>query len=163
MKFTLELALHKSRAEVWRIFDNSENTKIWQPTLVNFETLSGVQGQSGAISRLTYAEGKREFSLMEKVTLRVEQEHFDVIYENDFADNSVKNTFITINENETLWKMEVEFKFKTFLMKIVGPFSKKNFVKRSARDMEHFKEFVENPSALSGQEDADPLSGRKDA
>jgi hypothetical protein len=163
MKFTLELALHKSRAEVWRAFDNPENTKRWQPTLINIETVSGTQGQPEAISKLTFAEGKGEFVLMEKVTYRAEPVRFDIIYENDFTDNSVKNTFAVVSENETLWKMEVEFKFKTFLMKIVGPFSKKNFVKRSERDMERFKQFMENPSALSGGEDAEPLSGRKDA
>jgi hypothetical protein len=145
MKFILELPLHRSRTEVWRAFDNPENLKLWQKTLVNVETLSGIQGQAGAISSLTFAEGKGEFSLMERVTYRAEPERFDVIYENIFADNSVKNTFTAAGENETLWKMEVEFKFKTLLMKIVGPFSKKNFVKRSERDMEHFREFVEKP------------------
>jgi len=145
MKFTLELPLHKSRAEVWRIFDNPENTKIWQPTLVNVEIVSGMNRQTGAVSKLTYAEGKREFVLVEKVTFRAEPERFDVVYENDFADNHVKNTFIAISENETLWKMEVEFKFKTLLMKVVGPFVKKNFVKRNEREMERFKEFVEKP------------------
>lgn len=145
MKFTLELPLHKSRAEVWRIFDNPENTKIWQPTLVNVEIVSGMDRQTGAVSKLTYAEGKREFVLVEKVNFRAEPERFDVVYENDFADNRVKNTFIAISENETLWKMDVEFKFKTLLMKVVGPFVKKNFVKRNERDMERFKEFVEKP------------------
>jgi hypothetical protein len=145
MKFTLELILHKSRAEVWRAFDNPENTKMWQPTLVRVETVSGAQGQTGAVSRLTYEEGKGEFSLMEKVACRVESERFDVVYENNFTSNSVRNTFIATDENETLWKMEVEYKFKTLLMKIIGPFAKKNFVKRSERDMERFKEFVEKP------------------
>ncbi len=143
MKFTLELLLHKSKIEVWKAFDNPENTKIWQPTLIKFETINGVQGQPGAVSKLTYAEGKREFFLMEKVVLRTEPDRFDGVYENDFADNSVKNTFVATGENETLWKMEVEFKFKTLLMKIIGPFAKKNFVKRTERDMERFKEFVE--------------------
>jgi hypothetical protein len=143
MKFTLELPLQKSRAEVWRAFDNSENTKIWQPTLVNIEIVSGMDRQAEAISKLTYAEGKREFVLVEKVTFRAEPERFDVVYENDFADNGVKNTFIALSENETLWKMEVEFKFKTLLMKVVGPFVKRNFAKRNEREMERFKEFVE--------------------
>jgi hypothetical protein len=143
MKFTLELTLHRSQAEVWCAFDNPENIKMWQRTLVRYETVSGEQGQVGAVSKLTYAEGKGEFILMEKVTCRAEPERFDVVYENNFADNSVKNTFIATSENQTLWKMEVEYKFKTLLMKIVGPFVKKNFVKRSERDMERFMEFVE--------------------
>jgi len=143
MKFSLELPLHKSRVDVWRAFCNPGNTKIWQPTLVNFETVSGTQGQPGAVSRLTFVEGGREFVLMEKITFQAEPERFDSIFENDFADDSMKNTFIATSENETLWKMEVEFKFKTFLMKVIGPFVKKNYIRRSQRDMERFKEFVE--------------------
>ena len=104
MKFTLELPLHKSKVEVWKAFDNPENTKIWQPTLIKFETISGVQGQPGAVSKFTYAEGKREFSLTEKVTYRAEPNRFDGVYENDFADNSVKNTFVATGENEHIGK-----------------------------------------------------------
>ena len=151
MKYTLELPIHKSRAEVWRTFDNPKNIKNWQTTLVKFETVSGIQGQPGAVSNLTYGEGKRQFVLTEKVTLRAEPERFDVVIENDFADNSVKNTFIAISEDETLWKVEVNFKFKTLLMKLIGPFVKKNFVKRSEKEMERFKEFVEKTSVLSGE------------
>ena len=145
MKFALELPLQKSRDEVWKAFDNPENTKIWQPSLVNFETISGIQGQPGAVSKLTYKEGKREFSLIEKVTHRAEPDRFDVVYENEFADNSVKNTFVIINDNETLWRMEVEFKFKTLIMKLIGPSMKTNYILRTERDMQRFKEFVEKP------------------
>ena len=145
MKFALELPLQKSRDEVWKAFDNPENTKIWQPSLVNFETSSGIQGQPGAVSKLTYKEGKREFSLIEKVTHRAEPDRFDVVYENEFADNSVKNTFVIVNDNETLWRMEVEFKFKTLIMKLIGPSMKTNYILRNERDMQRFKEFVEKP------------------
>ena len=145
MKFALELPLQKSRDEVWKTFDNPENTKIWQPSLINFETISGIQGQPGAVSKLTYKEGKREFSLTEKVIHRAEPDRFDVVYENEFADNSVKNTFVIINDNETLWRMEVEFKFKTLIMKLIGPSMKTNYILRTERDMQRFKEFVEKP------------------
>ncbi len=143
MKFTLELPIRKSRAEVWKAFDNVENMKKWQPTLIKFENMSGTQGQPGAVSRLTYSEGKREFFLTEKVTFRAEPERFDGMYENEFADNIVKNTFVATSENETLWKLETEFKFKTLIMKIVGPLMKNNFVKRTEKDMERFKKLVE--------------------
>lgn len=145
MKFALELPLQKSRDEVWKAFDNPENTKIWQPSLVNFETISGIQGQPEAVSKLTYKEGKREFSLIEKVTHRAEPDRFDVVYENEFADNSVRNTFVIVNDNETLWRMEVEFKFKTLIMKLIGPSMKTNYILRTERDMQRFKEFVEKP------------------
>jgi len=144
MKFTVELPIKKSLAEVWKAFDNAENIKKWQPTLVKFEPVSGTPGQPGAVSKLTYAEGKREFTLIEKITFRDEPRQFDGVYENDFADNTIKNMFVVTSKNETLWKMETEFKFKTLLMKMVGPLMKKSFVTRTQKEMEGFKKLVES-------------------
>lgn len=144
MKFTLELPLKRSRTEVWRAFDNPENMKKWQPSLVSFEMISGTQGQPGAVSKLTYKEREREFSLRERVTYREEPHRLDGVYENNFADNTVRNTFIEQDKDNTLWRVETEFKFKTLFMRILGPIMKKNFVIRTQRDMERFKELLEN-------------------
>jgi uncharacterized protein YndB with AHSA1/START domain len=144
MKFKLEIPINKSRAEVWKAFDNVENMKKWQPTLVSFEPVSGTPGQVGAVSKLTYEEGKREFALIEKITHREGPNRFDGVYENNFADNVIKNTFVEQGKDQTLWVMETEFKFKTLLMKIMGPLMKKNFVTRTQKDMERFKEMAES-------------------
>ena len=144
MKFKLELPINKPRAEVWKAFDNVENMKKWQPTLITFEPVSGTPGQPGAVSKLTYEEGGREFALIETITHREEPNRFDGLYENNFADNVIKNTFIEHDKDQTRWVMETEFKFKTLLMKIMGPLMKKNFVKRTQRDMERFKEMAES-------------------
>jgi len=144
MKFKLELPINKPRADVWKAFDNAENIKQWQPTLVSFEPVSGTPGQPGAISKLTYKEGKRDLVLIEKITRRDEPNGFDGVYENEFGDNTIRNTFIEQGKDQTLWVMETEFIFKTFLMKIMGPLMKKNFVKRTEEDMQRFKEMAEN-------------------
>jgi uncharacterized membrane protein len=144
MKFKLEITINKPRPEVWRMFTAHENMNKWQPSLVNIELISGAPGQAGAVSKLTYKENEREFSLIEKVTRSEELNQFDVIYENEFTDNPVKNKFIEHGENETRWIIDANYKFKTLLMKIMGPTMKKNFVRRTYRDMERFKEFVES-------------------
>ena len=144
MKFRLELIINKPRAEVWKAFDNPQNTSKWQPSLTNIELLGGAQGQPGAVSKLTYEEGGREFSLIEKVTYREEPYRLDGIFENEFTDNPMENTFVEQGENETLWVVDAEFKFKTFTMKLLGPFLKKNFIRRTQKDMERFKEFMES-------------------
>jgi hypothetical protein len=144
MKFSLRLPIEKSRVEVWKAFDNPENMKKWQPSMVSFDRISGTQGQPGAISRLTYEENGRQFSLVEKVTHREELQRLDGLYENDFANNTIKNTFIEQGNDQTLWTVETEYKFKTFLMRILGPVMKKNFVARTQKDMERFKEMVES-------------------
>ena len=144
MKFKLELTINKSRADVWKMFDNPENMKNWQTSLINIETMSGITGQPGAITKLTYEEGKRQFSLIERVTHREEPKRYDVVYENEFTDNPVKNIFVETDDNKTLWTVEAEFKFKTFSMKLLGPLLKKRLVLRTQRDMDRFGEFVES-------------------
>jgi hypothetical protein len=146
MKFTLELPIDQSRAEVWKAFDNPENMKTWQPTLVSFDRISGTHGQPGAVSRLTYEENGRQFTLIEKVIYREEPNRLDGAYENDFADNTVRNTFVEQGSDQTLWVVETEYKFKTLIMRILGPVMKKNFVLRTQKDMERFKEMVERQS-----------------
>ena len=143
MKFKLELPINKPRMDVWKAFDNPENMKVWQPSLIRFETISGKQGQPGAVSRLTFEEKAREFSLIEKVTGRDEPNSLDGIYENEFANNTIRNRFIEQGKDQTLWVMETEYNFKTLLMKILGPLMKKNYVARTERDMQRFKEMVE--------------------
>lgn len=144
MKFRLELPINKSRVEVWKAFDNPQNMSKWQRSLISFETISGKQGQPGAVSKLTFEERGREFELIEKVTHREEPNRLDGVYENNFADNIVRNTFIEKGKDQTLWVMETEFKFKTLVMRILGPIMKKNFVARTQKDMERFKEMVES-------------------
>jgi uncharacterized protein YndB with AHSA1/START domain len=144
MKFRLELPIHKPRAEVWKAFDNPQNMNKWQRSLISFETISGKRGQPGAVSRLTFEENGRQFELLERVTYRDEPTRLDGVYENNFADNTVKNTFIEKGKDQTLWVVETEFKFKTLLMRILGPIMKKNFVARTKTEMERFKEMVES-------------------
>lgn len=144
MKFKLELTINKPREEVWKAFDSTENLKQWQPSLKKFEHVSGSPGQPGAVSTLTYEENEREFSLTERIILREEPYRFDGIYENEFSDSFIKNTFIEKGARETLWVSETKFKFKTLLMKIIGPLMKRNFVRRTYREMERFKELAES-------------------
>ena len=144
MKFKLELSIHRPLSQIWQAFDNPENISKWQPSLKSFERISGTQGQPGAVSKLTYKENDREFSLLEKVTYREEPYRLEGVYENNFADNIVKNTFVEQDNVAILWLFETEYKFKTPIMKIMGPLLKKNLVARAQRDMERFKEMLES-------------------
>jgi uncharacterized membrane protein len=144
MKFRLETIINKSRADVWHAFDNIENMPKWQPSLISHEIMDGTPGQPGAVSTLTYKEGEREFALIEKVTHRDEPNELVSVYENNFADNTIKNKFIEHSKDQTIWVIENEFKFKTLLMKIMGNVLKKNYIKRTQKEMERFKEMVES-------------------
>ena len=143
MKFKLETIINKPRADVWQAFNNIENLSKWQPTLIKHELIDGTPGQPGAVSKLTFEESGREFFLTEKITHRDVPNQLDSIYENDFADNVINNCFIEQDKDQTLWITETEFNFKTPLMKIMGNILKKNYIKRTQRDMQRFKEMLE--------------------
>ena len=143
MKFELEILIQRPRAEVWAFFINPEKTKLWQPSLEGVEVISGTQGQAGAISRWTYKENEREFSLTETTLKWESPNRLESRFENEFASNLVNNIFTAQSENETLWKVETTYRFKTLLMKILGPILKKNYVARSEKEMERFKEALE--------------------
>lgn len=144
MKYKLELALNKPRAEVWRVFDDPGSLAKWQPTLVAIEQIEGTAGQPGAVAKLTFKNGEREYFLVEKIIHREEPQRLDQLYENKFADNTITNTFLENGNNETLWNVEVEFKFKTLLMRLIGPLVRKRFAASTQRDMDHFKALVES-------------------
>jgi len=143
MRFKTELLINKPRLEVWKFFSDRDKIKLWQPTLTKIESISGGEGQPGAESKWTYEENGREFSLTEKLLRCEEPGHYESIFENAFASNTVNNIFSEQSRNETLWTIGTAYKFKTLLMKVLGPFFKKNYVLRSQREMERFKEMVE--------------------
>jgi hypothetical protein len=143
MKYNIELIINKPRREVWKAFNDPEKMKAWQTSLVAIELLSGTAGQPGAVSKLMFEEKGREFSLVERIISFQEPEIVLQSYENQFSINMIHNSFLEQGQNQTLWIMETGYKFRTLLMKIMGPVYKKNLVARTQRDMQRFKELVE--------------------
>ena len=143
MKYNIELIINKPRGEVWQVFQDPERMKDWQTSLTAIEPINGTAGQPGAESKLTFEEKGREYSLIENIISCQEPEHILQSYENQFSVSTVQNSFLERGQGQTLWITETEYKFKTILMKIMGPVYKKNLVARTLRNMESFKEMIE--------------------
>jgi hypothetical protein len=143
MKFKYEAVINRSRAEVWKLFDNVDNMKKWQPTLKKFEPQSGMSGQVGAVSKLTYEENGRAVVLIETITSRNAPEEFSGTYSNPMALNSIQNHFIALDANRTKWVMDCEFKLHGF-WKLLGPLMKGAIKKRTAQDIDRFKQMAES-------------------
>lgn len=142
IRFTTELVLERPIADVWRAFDNPENMSRWQPTLESFEPVSGTPGQPGAVSRLTYLEGKRQMVLVETITARREPGHFAGTYDSGMAINRMVNHFIALDTGRTHWKIECEFVFSG-VWRLLTPFFRAPIERRTRTDVERFKECLE--------------------
>lgn len=142
IRFTTEVVLERPLGEVWRAFDSTENMKRWQPTLESFEPVSGTPGQPGAVSRLTYLEGKRQVVLTETISERRELEYFAGTYDSGMALNRIANHFAAVDAERTHWRMECEFAFRG-LWKVAAPLFRGAIERRTREDLERFKECLE--------------------
>ena len=143
MKYTLELEINLPRNRVIELFDNPDNLKKWQPDLISFEHLSGEAGQVGAKSRLRYRTGKREFEMIETITVNKLPDEFSGTYEGKGFWNKVENRFSESGADKTKWVLDSEFKVGG-IMKIMSIFMPGLFKKQSLKFMKQFKEFAEN-------------------
>jgi hypothetical protein len=142
MKYSAEIEINLPVQKVIELFDSVENLKKWQPDLVSFDRLSGIPGQPGAKSVLKYKMGNREIEMIETITVRNLPSEFSGTYEAKGVYNVVRNKFVPVNPNKTVYQTEQEFRFSGF-MKIIGTVMPGAFVKQTKKHLQRFKEFAE--------------------
>ena len=143
MKLTIETTLEKPIDAVWRAFDNTENLKLWMPTLKEFQHISGAQGQPGAVSRLTFVENGRNIVMDETILTRREPSEFSGRYDSEYGANDVSNRFESMAGGQTKWTLEAEFSFKGFF-RFLAPAFRGMIRKRLNDDCARFKEKLES-------------------
>jgi hypothetical protein len=145
MKYSLEIEIDRPIAKVVELFDNPENMSKWMNGLQSFEHISGMPGQPGAKSQLKFLVGKREIEMIETITTRNLPKEFTGTYEAKGVFNIVKNSFVPINTNKTLYVTDQEFQFSGF-MKLIAFLMPGSFKKESTKYLKTFKSFVESNS-----------------
>lgn len=143
MKHSNEIIINLPRKSVLELFNSVENLYKWQENLQSFEHISGIPGEVGAKSRLKYKDGRREYSLIETITVKNLPEEFSGTYETKNVWNEVKNHFMEIDNNSTKWTSECEFRFSG-IMKFLSIFFSNAFKQESMKFLVNFKKFAEN-------------------
>ena len=143
MKYTCEIIIDLPIEKTIKIFDNPENLKKWMIGLESFEHISGVPGQSGAHSRLTFNENGRKLEMTETITVRKLPDEFSSIYETRGVKNITVNRFIDGGSEKTRWISDHEVNF-TGIMKLMGTLMRGVFPKRTKKYMMSFKKFAES-------------------
>lgn len=142
MKYACEIEINRPVQTVVELFDNPDNMGKWMEGLQSFEHLSGEPGKVGSKSRLRFKMGRREMEMIETITVRNLPDEFAGTYEANGAFNIVKNKFLPLPGERTLYINEQEFQFKGF-MKIIGFLMPGMFKKQSMKYLVAFKNFAE--------------------
>ena len=144
MKFSCHVDIDKPIDRVIELFDNPNNMKEWQDGFVSFTHISGEQGQPGAISKVRYKMGKREFDLIETVTVRNLPHEFSGTYEHVHMTNHMSNKFEKLGEDKTRWTANIEYtKLNGFMPKLMAFIMPGMFKKQTQKWLNQFKDFAE--------------------
>ena len=146
VKISFEIIIDAKRADVWKIFDDAENLKRWQPALQTYTHISGDPAQSGAITELRYNENGREVLLTETILDRRPPDFLSGTYDSKWAHAVIVNHFNAIDDDTTQWTSYCNFRFKGF-MKLLSIFVASSIRKRTNADMQRFKLLVETEVA----------------
>lgn len=143
MEYTQEIVVNVPRERFIELFDDPALLPKWQPGLLSFEPLTGVPGQEGATSKLTYKRGKGTLVMVETIVRRQLPDHFDGSYDAKGVHNISNNQFIDVDGTATRWVAHNIFELKGF-MKVIGLLFGSSFRKESHKTMEAFKDFAES-------------------
>ena len=143
MKYTLDVIIDKPVDRVIELFDNPDNMFKWMEGLEKIECIEGDPGQPGAKSRLHFDLGKRKIDMVETILSKNLPKEITGTYETEGVYNHIRNSFITTPDGKTRYHAEQEFRFDSFMMKVVGFFMPGTFKKQSLKYMNDFKAFAE--------------------
>jgi len=144
MKFTCSVDIDLPIDRVIELFDNVDNLKHWQDGFIGHEHVSGVPGETGAISHFKYKSGKREIGLTETIYTNELPVEFAALYEAKEMTNTMSNKFSSLSENRTHYIAEVNYiKFNGFMVKMMVAIFPGMFKKQVQKWLDQFKEFCE--------------------
>jgi len=142
MKYATTIDINKPLAEVVALFDKPEHYAEWMNGFEGIEYLEGAPGQAGTKANLIFKMKKRTMKMAEVVLVSKLPEEYTVAYEANGVYNTVKNSFVALDEYTTRYTTEHEFTFSG-IMRVVAFLIPGAFKKQSMRYMTDFKSFVE--------------------
>ena len=147
MNYTCEVVINLPRERVISLFDDPANLVKWQPGLVSFEPLTGVPGQPGARSRLTYRLGRRTIEMVETVTTRNLPREFSGTYATEGGCSTVRNEFHEETASRTRWLAHSEYRCDGLPMRLMSWLMPSAFRRQTQKFMDQFKAFAETAGA----------------
>jgi hypothetical protein len=142
MHLKYSLILNAPRERAWRAFENTDNLRRWQSTLVSYEQLTGTPGEPGATARLTYDEAGRRIELKKTVNTRREPEESQATYDSVHGSKSLQNRFIAIDDERTRWDLEAVLTLKG-AARLMASLLRGTLEQRLRTDADRFKALLE--------------------
>ncbi|MFT5892065.1 MAG: hypothetical protein ACI9Y7_002174 [Dokdonia sp.] len=147
MKFGGTIIINQPYEKLAALFADTNNLKEWQDGFQKKELISGAEGENGAISRIQLSQEKRDMELVETIIDNQPPHFFEATYHHKHMDNTLKTSFIPINDTQTEYKTEGEYtRINWVLPRLMAILFPSMFRKQAYKWMKNFKQFAENKS-----------------
>lgn len=145
MKYKGSIMVNQSRARVVEAFMDEAAMKKYQDGFQKKELLSGTKGTDGAKSRMYYQHGKREMILEETIVANRLPETFEAFYHHEQMDNTMKCTFVEVDNGQTRYEYEFEYtRMNWVIPRLIAILFPSVYRKQAEKWMKQFKELLEN-------------------
>ena len=144
MNFTCSVIINKPKEKVVEIFKDEKNLGEYQEGFLRKILISGKVGEVNTVSRMYYKMGKGEMELTETILKNDLPDVFLAQYHHKHTDNTMRNSFMQIDENTTQYNAEINYtNFNGFMIKIMKSLFPSMFKKQVQKWLNNFKIFVE--------------------
>ena len=144
MKHKGSIDINKPQSRVAELFADPNSLKEYQDGFQKKELVSGQMGQEGAVSKMYYKYGNRDMELTETITANRLPDSFEAHYHHKHMDNTMKCTFVPLDDNKTRYEYEFEYTRINWVMpKLMAILFPGMYRKQGDKWMRQFKEFVE--------------------
>ncbi len=127
MKLGYEVTINKPIEQVWDYTLDPDNLALWLNDFLRREQVTGdpTSPQVGDTANVTYAQGKGEFTMLEKVTAVDVPHHMKLFMTSKMFDMEIVNDFEAVGDGQTRLFAGADFVRLGLIMKIVMFFSAK--------------------------------------
>lgn len=145
MKFLFSAEINLPAEKVFELFLNKDNLKEWQTELINYEIISGIPGEVGAVTKQIY----KSVIIIETITSKNFPHEVNGFYDHKRETTTImthdtSNRFRSLGENKTLFELEMQnVKFVGFLPKLMSKLFGGMFEKYHQDEVDRFKLFAE--------------------
>lgn len=140
--YTAEVSVNKSIEEVFKAFNNPENTKNWIPEIKTFEAITENHGKTGSLYKIVVQNQDQEITMTEKVMAYVPNEKVTLFFD---AENMLKTNDYNFSEKNgvTTITLNATCQSESYIMACMFPYFKGTFKEQDQTYLNNFKKFVE--------------------
>lgn len=139
------IVINKPIAMVSRLFLDSSNLDQYQDGFVKKKIISGIDGEEGCISTLTYVYGSRELLMEETVVTNNLPDYYEAFYHHQHMDNKMICRFKEIDSNKTSYSYEYDYtRINWFLPKLMSILFPGMYRKQGQKWIDQFKTYIES-------------------